>query len=133
MQSQENYFGNLEDKDILQDLFKEDYYTAKETLDRIDHRIAERKKLEYKNIYEMERQRRKMEETVNHVQCFGYSPKTTMIKSKLETEMVNIAIKKGEEAVQSFKDVDRLEADRRKILEDLRGEKSMSSWFGGST
>ena len=126
----EKYQNNPKPSDenyILESILKEDSNTAGQTLEIIDHRIAERKKLEYKNVIELERQRQKIEETVNTFQCLSYSPnpKMTMVKSKLETEMTRVELKKGEEAVNSFRDVERLEAEKRKILEDLRGERSL--------
>ena len=132
---QNDYSKQTGEKSILENLLQEDYLNARQTLDSIEHRIAERKRLEYKNIQGMERQRQKIEETINSFQCFGYNPnpRLTMVKSKLETEMVSIELKKGEETVNAFRDVERLEAEKRKILEDLREEKSMASFQGGST
>ena len=128
-----NQYGPLDDKDILENLLKEESLNSEQTLESIDHRIAERKNLEYKNILDLERQRQKIEGTINSLQCFSYNPnpKLTMVKSKLETEMTRFEMKKGEEAVHAFRDVERLEAEKRKILEDIRGEKQMMNLSPG--
>lgn len=131
---QNNYFRASDESSILENLLNEDSKAANETLEIIEHRIAERKKLEYKNIMELERQRQKIEETINTFQCFGYNPnpRLTMAKSSMETEMTRVELKKGEEAVNAFRDVEKLEAEKRKILEDLKGEKAMMSLSPGA-
>jgi hypothetical protein len=128
-----NYSFGLGENYVLENLLKQDLYSAQQTLDEIGHRIAERKKLEYKNMQNLERMRQKIETSLNSLCCFGYNPnpKITAVKSNLETEMVNLELKKGEEAVNAFRDVERLEEERRKILEELRGEVSISP--GGPT
>ncbi len=118
-----NYFGELDDKAILESLFKEDYYTAKNSLDNIETRIAERKRLEYRNITELEHQRQKLEQTLNIFYNLGYSHNALSMRSKMETEMVRIELKKGEEGITAFRDVQELESERRKILEDLNQDK----------
>jgi hypothetical protein len=119
-----NYFGELDDKDILESLFKEDYYTAKNSLDNIETRIAERKRLEYRNINDLEHQRQKLEQTLNIFYNLGYSQNSLSMRSKLETEMVRLEIKKGEEGITAFRDVQELETEKRKILEELAQDKS---------
>ena len=119
----QNYFGELDDKDILENLFKEDYYTAKKTLDNIDSRIAERKRLEYRNITDLEHQRQKLEKSLNVFYNLGYSQSSLSMRSRLETEMVRVELRKGEEGINSFRDVEKLESERRKILEDLNQDK----------
>tara|TARA_Y100000294_G_scaffold172418_1_gene187080 strand:- start:755 stop:1171 length:417 start_codon:yes stop_codon:yes gene_type:complete len=122
-------------QNVLDSILNDGYITTKQTLESLEHRIAERKKLEYKNIQEMETQRKKIEEAINTMQCFDYNPnpKLTMVTSKLGTEMVKIELKKGEEAVDAFRDVERLEAEKRKILEEMRSEETMASFSGGYT
>ena len=127
MKSYQKIHGKKEGSDLLEKILKEDYMAAKETLEIIDHRIAERKKLEYKNFVELERQRQRIEEAINKLQCFEYNPnpKLTMVKSKLETEMIKIELKVGEEAVNAFRDVEKLEAEKRNILAEIRSEQQM--------
>lgn len=133
MQPNQNYFGDMENKAILENLFKEDLYTTKQSIESIEHRIAERKKLEYKNIQNLERQRQKIEESLNTLHCFGYNPnpKLTSVKSRLETEMVHLELKKGEEAVNGFRDVERLEEEKRKLLEEMERSKLPGFFPGG--
>ena len=131
----QNYFGDIDDKYILENLFKEDLYTSQKTLESIGHRIAERKKLEYKNICNLESMRQKIESSLNRFEFFGYNPnpRITAVKSKLETEMVHIELKKGEEAVNAFRDVERLEEEKRKLLEEMERSKMPGFSSGGAT
>ncbi len=133
MKQDQNYAVPIDEAHILENLLKEETNNTEQTLECIEHRIAERKKLEYKNIIGLEGQRQKIEGMINTFQCFSYNPSQNqvMVKSKLETEMTRIEMKKGEEAVHAFRDVERLEAEKRKILEDLKGEKSMMNLSPG--
>lgn len=121
--AQPAYQMTIQSNDIVETLMKEDEYTTKQTIAAIEHRIAERKKMEQQNIDDLERMRQRIEESINGVNCgtsYNPNPKTITVKSKLETEMVKIELKKGEEAVNSFRDVERLESEKRKLEEDLR-------------
>jgi hypothetical protein len=128
-----NYLGALDDKYILENLFQEDFYTSQKTLESIERRIAERKKLEYKNICNLERMRQKIESSLNTFSCFGYNPnpRMTSVKSRLETEMVHLELKKGEEAVKAFVDVERIEAEKRELLEEMERKKLPVPSLGG--
>ena len=111
---------------LLDTILSQDTSSSESSLLDIDHRIAERKKLEYKNIKELEWARQKIEQALNSIYwlCSSYNPnpKSLAVKSRLETEMLRIELKKGEEAVDSFRDVERLEAERRKLLEEASEE-----------
>jgi len=131
----QNYQNTVGEDYLLSTILNQDAQNSEQSILDIDHRIAERKKLEYKNIIELERARQKVEECLNSISwlCSEYNPnpKSLAVKSKLETEMVRIELKKGEEAVNCFRDVERLEAEKRKLLEDLRDEKAMTNITGG--
>ena len=111
---------------LLDTILSQDTSSSESSLLDIDHRIAERKKLEYKNIKELEWARQKIEQALNSVYClcssYNPNPKSLAVRSGLETEMLRIELKKGEEAVDSFRDVERLEAERRKLLEEASEE-----------
>ena len=123
------------DQYVLESITQENTSSMQTTLDSIEARIAERKLMEYRNIQELERSRQKLESSVNTFQCFSYNPNPKMLqtKSRLEAEMIKLDMKRGEEAVSAFRDVERLETEKRKILDDLRDEKSMNFYSGGFT
>jgi hypothetical protein len=116
----------------LQTMMGMDCDSEKKTLEELEARIAERKSIEYKNFQELERMRKKLESTVNMFDCF-YQPNQTMLatKSKLESEMIRIEMKKNDETVNAFRDVERLESEKRKILGDIREETDMNLFSGG--
>ena len=79
--------------------------------------------------------RKKLESTVNMFDCFSYNPGPNIIatKSKLETEMIRLEMKKNDETIWAFRDVERLESEKRKILGDIREDSEMSLLSGGFT
>ena len=118
----------------LQAIMSGDYNSMQKMLESIESRIAERSLLEYQNIQELERMRSKLEDSVNAFNCF-YQPDQTMLssKSKIETEMIRLELRKNEEKIDAFRDVERLEAEKRKVLGDLNEESDMSLFSGGFT
>jgi len=128
-----NNYDLPDEKNILQNLFLEDYQAANQKLESIEHRIAERKKLELLNIEKLERQRKKLEDMLNDLPCPELNPGILSTRATLGTEMVRVQMKKGEEAVNAFRDVERLEDEKRKLLEELCGEKSLGKITGGFT
>ena len=117
----------------LQTMMGFDNDSEKKTLEELEARIAERKGIEYKNFQELERMRKKLEASVNMFDCLSYHPGPNILatKSKLETEMIRLEMKKNDERVCAFRDVERLEAEKRKILGDLRGDSEMNLFTGG--
>lgn len=120
-----------DDSYLVSSILNQDLYSSHRTLEGVESRIAERKKIEYRNISDLERQRQKLEESLNVMSYFGYSPKNMMVRSKLETEMIRIEMKKSEEVVKGFRDVERLEYEKRKMLEDLEGQESTAGLSSG--
>jgi hypothetical protein len=108
----------------LDSLLKEDERTASDEILNIEHQIAEREKIKRKNITFLEWQREKLEELVNRTRCFDYAAMgTNEIKNKLLTQLVQVELKKGEEYVNAFRDVQRLEEEKRKVLSESSEDK----------
>lgn len=119
----------------LQTMMSLDGDSEKKNLEDIEARIAERKHIEYKNIEDLERMRKKLESSANMFGCFSYNPGPNILatKSKLESEMIRLEMKKNDETVCAFRDVERLESDKRKILGDIREDSEMDLFSGGFT
>ena len=84
--------------------------------------IAERKKLSYQVISNLEEQRKKLESSINTIKFNDYNPAgMTQIRTKLETELVKVEMGKGEEAIAAFRDIEMLEQEKRKVIEEIRG------------
>ena len=117
----------------LESVLNADSNSSQETLESIEHRIAERKFLEYRNIEDLERMRQKLEECVNSFYCFTYNanPRILTTLSKLQSEMIRLDMRKNDEMVNAFRDVERLEAEKRNILGDIREDSEMSTFSGG--
>ncbi len=124
---------NSDDKYILESIIHADSDSMQKELECVEHRMAERKMIEYRNVQELERLRQKLECSLSMFQCFSYNPNPKLLatKSQLETEMLRLELKKGEEAVDAFRDVERLEQEKRKILGDLREDEAMNVFSGG--
>lgn len=121
-------------ENMAEQLLSQDYQSTAEKLDSINHRIALRKHLEYKNIRNLENARQRLEESLNQmgnsISAYAPNPKMLSAKSRLETEMISIELKKGEEAVNSFRDVERLEAEKRNLTETIKSEASIIQLVG---
>ena len=123
-----NYLTVLDDNAVLEGMFDDDSVNRKKSLENIETRIAERKRLEYRHIAELERQRQKLEQTLNVFHNLGYSHSSLSMRSRLETEMARIELKKGEEGITAFRDVQQLESEKRIIIEKIYQDKG---WGGG--
>ena len=117
----------------LQTMMGFDNDSDQKMLEDIEARIGERKHLEYRNIQDLERMRRKLESSANAFNCL-YQPNQTMLAttSKLESEMIRLELRKNEEMVSAFRDVERLESEKRQILGDLREDSDMDVFSGGA-
>ena len=102
----------------LNDLVKEDERIAADEIDSIEHQIAEREKIKQSNIRFLEEQRQKLEGFMNTTECFTYNASGIInaVRSKLTTQLVQVDLKKGEEYVNTFRDIQRLEEQKRKLL-----------------
>lgn len=132
MQAQKNQYLVADDRYALEGIINTD--TSEKSLEDIEARIAERKLLEYKSIQEIERMRRKLEASLNSFNCFSYNPnpRILMSKSRLESEMIRLELRKNEEMVSAFRDVERLESEKRRILGDMREDSEMDIFSGGA-
>lgn len=112
----------------LDALLKADQGIVEEEVDSIEHQIAEREKIKRRNVCFLEEQRQKIEEFLNRTECFTYKPSGLInaVRGKLVTQLVQVELKKGEEYVNAFKDVQRLEEQKRRILAD---EKADAGWL----
>ncbi len=117
----------------IEDIFKQDNLNQLNQLESIEHQIAERKKLKYRNAIELDHQIKKVEEILNELDCFGYNPhpSVTQLRSSLQTDMIRLELKKGEEAGHASRDVARLETEKRKILSEVMENESLGLAFGG--
>jgi len=108
----------------LDSLLKIDERVMADELDNIEFQIAEREKIKQRNIRFLEWQREKLEELVNRTRCFDYAAMgTNEIKNRLLTQLVQVELKKGEEYVTCFRDVQRLEEEKRKLLSESSEDK----------
>ncbi len=121
--TQKSTTPNLESRS-LDSLLKIDERVMADELDNIELQIAEREKIKQRNLRFLEWQREKLEEVVNRTRCFDYAAMgTNEIKNKLLTQLVQVELKKGEEYVTCFRDVQRLEEEKRKLLTETSEDK----------
>lgn len=112
----------------LNNLFAEDKKMLAGEIQSLEHQIAEREQIKKRNISFLGFQRQKIEEQLNQADLFssGYSWNASPVRAKLLTMMVQIDLKKGEEYVLMFRDIQRLEEQKRKLLEEQQaGEWSL--------
>ncbi len=111
--------GNAYQNAGLDSLLREDERIMGDEILNIEHQIAEREKIKRRNITFLEWQREKLEELVNRSKCFDYATMgTNEIKNKLITQIVQVELKKGDEYVNAFRDVQRLEEQKRELLSE---------------
>lgn len=116
--------GNAYQNAGLDSLLREDERIMGDEILNIEHQIAEREKIKRRNITFLEWQREKLEELVNRSKCFDYATMgTNEIKNKLITQLVQVELKKGDEYVNAFRDVQRLEEQKRKLLSESSEDK----------
>jgi hypothetical protein len=114
-----NYAQNIEKNYGLDSLLKADERILSDEIENIEHQIAEREKIKQRNVRFLEWQREKLEELVNRTKCFSYTMLgSNEVRNRLTTELVKVELKKGEEYVNAFRDVQRLEEQKRKILSE---------------
>lgn len=114
---------NLENQS-LDSLLREDERITSDEILNIEHQVAEREKIKQRNLSFLEWQREKLEELVNRTRCFDYAAMgTNEIKNRLLTQLVQVELKKGEEYVNAFRDVQRLEEEKRKLLSESSEDK----------
>lgn len=94
----------------------------------IELQVAEREHIKQKNIYFLEHQRQSIEEQINRTRCFEYNPpkNISVIRNGLTTQLVQIELKKGEEYTNCFRDIQRLEEQKRNLLAEKDDGKE---WF----
>lgn len=112
----------------LNNLFAEDQRLLSDEIDSIEHQIAQRERIKKRNTSFLEFQRQKIEEQLNQAEFFGsgYSWNASPVRARLLTQMVQLDLKKGEEYVLMFRDIQRLEEQKRKLLEEQQaGELSL--------
>jgi hypothetical protein len=103
----------------LDSLIQADERILTDEIGNIDFQIAEREKIKQKNLKFLEWQREKLEELINRTKCFDYAVMgTNEIRNRLITQLVQVELKKGEEYVHAFRDVQRLEEQKRKLLSE---------------
>jgi hypothetical protein len=103
----------------LDSLMQADERIMGDEIGNIEFQIAEREKIKQKNLKFLEWQREKLEELVNRTKCFDYAAMgTNEIRNKLVTQLVQVELKKGDEYVTAFRDVQRLEEEKRKLLSE---------------
>jgi hypothetical protein len=108
----------------LDSLMQGDERIVGEEIGNIEFQIAEREKIKQRNLNFLEWQREKLEELVNRSKCFDYAVMgTNEIRNKLVTQLVQVELKKGDEYVNAFRDVQRLEEQRRKLLSESSEDK----------
>ena len=123
-------YQSLDNKSYsLNELVKADEKIAAHEIDSIEQQIAEREKIKQRNIKFLEEQRQKLEDFMNRTECFTYKASGIInaVRSKLATHLVQVELKKGEEYVNTFKDVQRLEEQKRKLLAE---EEADQGWLG---
>lgn len=112
---------------VLDDLVRADERIIAEEIESIEHQIAEREKIKRRNINFLEDQRQKLEELISRADIFSYRVMgKNEVKSRLTTLLVQVEIKKGEEYVNAFRDVQRLEEEKRKLSAE---EKESKGWL----
>ena len=124
-------YSALASKDYgLEALAKADERIRDGEIDSIEHQIAEREKIKRRNILFLEDQRQKLEGFMNRTECFTYRPSGVInaVRSKLATQLVQVELKKGEEYVNAFRDVQRLEEEKRRLLAEEGADEGWSEW-----
>ncbi len=113
----------------LDSLLKADEKVIGEEIESIDFQIAEREKIKQRNVIFLEEQRKKLEGFLNQTECFTYKPSGVLnaVRGKLATQLVMVDLKKGDEYVTAFRDVQRLEEEKRKLLAE---EMADEGWLG---
>jgi hypothetical protein len=112
---------------LLEDLVKTDERIMAEEIASIEDQIAEREKIKRMNIRFLEDQRQKLDELISRAECFSYRVMgKNEVKSKLTTLLVQVEMKKGEEYVNAFRDVQRLEEEKRRLSTE---EKENKGWL----
>lgn len=113
----------------LYDILKSDEKAVVDEIESIEFQIAERERIKQRNVLFLEDQRKKLEEFLNRTECFTYKPSGIInaVRSKLATQLVQVDLKKGEEYVNAFRDVQRLEEEKRKLLAEERADQG---WLG---
>jgi hypothetical protein len=103
----------------LDSLMQADERIMVDEIGNIEFQIAEREKIKQKNLKFLEWQREKLEELVNRTKCFDYAAMgTNEIRNKFVTQLVQVELKKGDEYVNAFRDVQRLEEQKRELLSE---------------
>ena len=123
-------YQSLENKAYgLDSLLKADEKVIGEEIESIDFQIAEREKIKQRNVIFLEDQRKKLEGFLNQTECFTYKPSGVLnaVRGKLATQLVMVDLKKGDEYVTAFRDVQRLEEEKRKLLGEVRADEG---WLG---
>lgn len=113
----------------LDGLVKADERVVAEEIESVEHQVAEREKIKQRNIRFLEEQRQKLETFMNRTECFTYNTSGLInaVRNKLTTQLVQVELKKGEEYVNAFRDVQRLEEEKRKLLAEGREDEG---WLG---
>jgi len=113
---------------LLDDLLKSDEETSTDEMDRIECMIAERERIKQKNIRFLEEQRQKLEELINRTECLNYGASgANEVRNRLTAQIVLIEMRKGEEYVNAFRDIQRLEEQKR---QGIRDKKESEGWLG---
>ena len=112
--------GNPDYQNIgLDSLIQADERITVDEIGNIEFQIAEREKIKRRNLKFLEWQREKLEELMNRSKCFDYAAMgTNEIRNKLITQLVQVELKKGDEYVNAFRDVQRLEEQKRELLSE---------------
>lgn len=99
-------------------LLKEDEQNIENEINSIEQQIALRERIKLRNVDFLEHQRRKIEKQINKTQCFEYNPQAGVgaVRNGLTTQMVQVDLKKGEEYNNCFRDIQRLEEQKRNLL-----------------
>ncbi len=110
----------------LDSLLKEDGRITSDEILNIEHQIADREKIKQRNLRFLEWQREKLEELINRTQPLTYATMgSDQVRNRLTTQLVQVELKKGEEYVNCFRDVQRLEEQKRELL----SESSEEGWL----
>jgi 50S ribosomal subunit-associated GTPase HflX len=119
MKMENNYGQNNHQSYGLDSLLKADEKTIRDEIENIEHQIAEREKIKQRNLRFLEWQREKLEELINRSNCYGYAVMGgNEIRNRLTTQLVQVELRKGEEYVNAFRDVQRLEEQKRKLMRE---------------
>lgn len=121
-----NYLGNKAYG--LDDLVKGGERVAADEVDSIEHQIGERERIKQRNVKFLEEKCQKLQELLNGTECMTYRLPGIInaVRSKLQAELIKVDLKIGEEYVNAFRDVQRLEEQKRKLLTE---EKADAGWL----